>query len=262
MIVLIKYKSISSLVLIILLLYSMIFTPVGINAAQSGFSDVPESSWYYPHVQFVSDHGLMNGTSESRFEPNAPLTRAMLVTILYRMDGTDFTDDDAVFSDVKDNAWYYNQVAWAADQVIITGYGNGLFGPNDSITREQLAAIMYRYADSRYYSDYESVDLSSFSDESAIHEWAKESVEWAVGTKMISGKGNGILDPLGNATRAEIATIIQRFYERFVEQSDTANDQSGTGVDDYIKSNSQMIIDNPVVADSAAAAADEFFLRT
>lgn len=218
----------------------------------------------------------MKGTSETTFELNLSLTRAMLVTIIYRMNGSDYQAAESAFSDVALGTWYFDEVAWAAENLIATGYGHGLFGPNDPVTREQLAAIMYRCAVSREYSDAEDADLSSFADSSQIHEWAEESMEWAVATGMLSGKGNGILDPLGKATRAEVAAIMERFNEKFVnsgsgddhgsdvnEDPDDDNTATETESDpaDYIKENARMIIDNPTNTGTAAASNDEFFLH-
>ena len=253
------FRGVLSFLLIIMML------PVADNvyAAETNFRDVPKSAWYYSNVQFVFEHNLMSGTSETTFEPNTSLTRAMLVTILYRLGGTDNQTGKTVFSDVKPGTWYSNAVSWAADQLIITGYGNGLFGPNDSITREQLAAIMYRYAVSKDYSDKQSADLTPFKDASLIHSWARESIEWAVAVKMISGKGNGILDPQGKASRAEIAAIMQRFYEQFVEKYDDTEqlNQKKSAPEEYMKETSQMILDNPTDTDSTEASANAFFSR-
>lgn len=280
-----KFTGLFSVFLALTLLLSMIPAwpaaaeeqpPDAAGEGGSTFTDVSESSWYYSSVEYVYSRGLMKGTSETTFDPGVSLTRAMLVTILYRMDGTDYEAEESAFTDVAEGKWYCNEVNWAAANGIVNGIGDNLFGPDNKITREQLALIMFRYAVGKEYSEPEEADLSSFTDASQIHAWAREAVEWAVSVKLISGKGDGILDPLGNATRAEVAAIIQRFYQRFVEpgggagsddsdqdddDDDTPSDPSQTKPEDYIIASSQMILDNPTETGTAAAAADDYFSR-
>ncbi|MBR2778678.1 MAG: S8 family serine peptidase [Firmicutes bacterium] len=240
-------------VLSLLLAVTMLPAPVPVHAAGTGFTDVPAGSWFEPYVQYVSDKGLMKGTSTTEFAPNTPLSRAMLVTILYRIDGTTYKASQSAFNDVKADNWFYNEVNWAAANGIVNGMGEGMFQPNGMISREQLALIMYRYAVNKGYTEAKSADLSSFTDAARVDSWAREGVEWAVASGLLSGKGDGILDPLGPATRAQVAAIIQRFVDQFVEgNAPTA---------DYIVETAQMIIDNPVKLDGAAAAAEEDFTK-
>ena len=156
----------------------------------------------------------MDGTGAYRFAPNAPLTRAMIVTILYRMDGSPAMSGASDFKDVDSNKWFAKAVAWAAANGIVNGYGSGRFGPNDPVTREQLAAILYRYTAYRKASAASNGDnLASFSDLGTVSGYALESMNWAVGAGLLKG-ANGKLDPKANATRAQVAAIIHRYLER------------------------------------------------
>ena len=154
----------------------------------------------------------MNGTSATTFEPNGLLTRAMLVTILHRMEGQPAAGESG-FADVPADAWYANAVAWARANGIVTGVSDTEFAPNNTITREQLAAILYRYANSKGKDTSVKAELA-FNDAASVSEYAVDAMKWAVGTKLITGKGEGTLDPTGGATRAEVATILKRFIEQ------------------------------------------------
>ena len=180
------------------------------------FKDVSVDSWYYDAVSYVYSNGLMNGISATRFAPNAKLNRAMIAQVLYNLEG-ETRSYPTVFSDVADSAWYADAVNWAADKGIVEGYGNGKFGPEDNITREQMAAILYRYADYKGYDVRASARLSGFADEDQVSDWAEEAMSWAVAEDLMDGKGNNRLDPTGTATRAEVATILMRFCETIVE---------------------------------------------
>ena len=156
----------------------------------------------------------MDGTGAYRFAPNAQLTRAMIVTILYRMEGSPAVSGASVFTDVDSGMWYGKAVAWAAANGIVNGYGSGRFGPNDPVTREQLAAILYRYTAYRKASTTVNGDnLASFTDLNTVSGYALESMNWAVGNSLLKG-ANGKLDPKANATRAQVAAIIHRYLER------------------------------------------------
>ncbi len=178
------------------------------------FGDVTVSDWFYDDVRYVYANGIMDGTSSDRFAPNAPLTRAMIVTILYRMDGSPAMSGASDFKDVDSNKWFAKAVAWAAANGIVNGYGSGLFGPNDPVTREQLAAILYRYtAYCKASTTANGDNLASFTDLSTVSGYALESMNWAVGEKLLKG-ANSKLDPKANATRAQVAAIIHRYLER------------------------------------------------
>ena len=183
--------------------------PVGLP-----FADVSSSDWFYNDVRYVYEKGIMDGTGADRFSPNAPLTRAMIVTILYRMAGSPSVSGSSDFTDVAAGKWFAKAVAWAAANGIVNGYGSGLFGPNDPVTREQLAAILYRYtAYCKASTTMNGDNLASFTDLSTVSGYALESMNWAVGEKLLKG-ANSKLDPKANATRAQVAAIIHRYLER------------------------------------------------
>ena len=179
------------------------------------FVDVAEGDWYYDAVADVYDAGLMTGIDGTHFGPNQKLARAQFALILYRLNDSPEVDGKSPFKDVAEGDWYTDAVIWANKKGIITGYTDtGLFGPGDDITREQLVVMMYRYQKSISDVKAESVDLSDFKDGAKVSAFAKEAMEWAVGTGVISGKDNGtVLDPQGTATRAECATIIIRMLD-------------------------------------------------
>lgn len=182
---------------------------------QTGFSDVPYSAWYRSAIDTMLKYDIMGGVSATQFAPNRPTTRAMIVTMLYRLEGSPEVKRSSSFADVKDQAYYKNAVAWAASNKIVKGYGENKFGPNDSITREQMAAILKSYSTYKKYNTTASARISQFRDFNKVSGYAVESVEWAVGEQLIGGKGNGLLDPKGKATRAEVASIFQRYLEAF-----------------------------------------------
>ena len=176
------------------------------------FIDVKESDWFYEAVQFAFESGMMNGTGGSSFQPNAMLIRSMIATILWRLEGS--PDGNPVrFTDVSDGQWYTEGVNWAAANDLVNGYGNSTFGPKDDITREQMAAILYRYAQFKGYDCTVQGDLSRFADGGQTSDWARDAVVWAVDKGLLTGKGGGLLDPKGTATRVEVATILMRFVE-------------------------------------------------
>lgn len=174
------------------------------------FNDVSTSAWYYDAVADIVEAGLMNGTSDTTFSPEATLTRSMFVTILYRLAGEPDVTGTSAFSDAADGQWYTDAVIWAAENGITEGYGNGIFGLNDSVTREQMVTFLYRYMLSIDAVDsVEPDDLADFADAESISDWAIESMQWAVGAGLIQGTDTG-LNPTGTATRAEAATLFVR----------------------------------------------------
>ena len=183
--------------------------PVGLP-----FADVSGSDWFYNDVRYVYEKGIMDGTGADRFSPNAPLTRAMIVTILYRMAGSPSVSGSSDFTDVAASKWFAKAVAWAAANGIVNGYGSGLFGPNDPVTREQLAAILYRYA---VYGGMTAVtleeNLGGFADTAQLSAYAIQAMNWAVGQGLINGSGSNLV-PKAQATRAQVAAIIHRYLER------------------------------------------------
>ena len=176
------------------------------------FTDVKDSDWFYGAVEFVSRNGMMQGIGGPDFSPNTTITRAMLVTILWRLENEPATTKTISFADVSDSKWYAKAVAWGAENNIVTGY-DGKFNPDDALTREQLAAILYRYAAYKNYDVSAADSLSAYADKPS--DWALSSVNWAVAKGLIKGSGSS-LDPTGSATRAQAATILQRFIENTV----------------------------------------------
>ena len=153
----------------------------------------------------------MNGVTNTSFEPDSKLTRAMLVTVLYRYASEPKIYENKSFPDVSSDTWYSNAVAWAAEAGIVEGNDEGLFDPNSYITREQFAAIIFRYSEAFGYDTSASGNIIKYSDSYAISDWAQRALIWTTGANIINGKDNNLLDPKGNATRAEAATIIERF---------------------------------------------------
>lgn len=178
------------------------------------FYDVEESDWYYESVREAYRQGWMNGTGDGIFDPDGNMTRAMFVTILYRAEGEPQMNNELKFNDVDENAYYAEAVGWAANNGIIAGYSDTEFAPERNIAREEMAAVMNRYADYKGMNADDQGDLTVFADANVVSDWARENISWAVGTGLITGKGDGILDPLGNATRAETAEIMHRFLEK------------------------------------------------
>ena len=176
------------------------------------FIDVKESDWFYEAVQFAVSSGMMNGTGNNSFQPGINLSRSMIATILWRLEGSP-AGNPARFTDVPDGQWYTEAVNWAAANDLVNGYGNSTFGPEDDITREQMAAILYRYAQFKGYDHAVQGDLSCFTDGGQTSDWARDAVVWAVDKGLLTGKGGGLLDPKGTATRAEVAAILMRFVE-------------------------------------------------
>lgn len=177
------------------------------------FTDVRTNNWFAGAVEYVVNNGLFSGVSDTSFAPNDPVTRGMLVTVLWRAAGEPSSSASA-FADVPADAWYAKAVAWANANGIVQGYDASTFAPDDRITREQLAAIFQRYAGFKGMETSGRGDLSQFGDTGALSNWAQEGVSWAVGAGLISGKGDGVLDPQGATTRAEAAVILQRFLEK------------------------------------------------
>ena len=181
----------------------------------SAFIDVEEADWFAAAVDYVAANGLMTGTSTITFAPDVATSRAMIVTILYSLEGKPAVSGQGAFDDVDADDWFADPVNWAAANGIVSGYGNGKFGPNDAITREQLAAILRTYAAYKGWDVTGQADLSAYTDAAKISPWAETALAWAVDKGLISGKGDGILDPTGTAIRAEVAQVLKNFVEQF-----------------------------------------------
>ncbi len=179
------------------------------------FTDVSEKDWFYGDVMFVYENGLMLGTSKTLFSPHGTATRGMMATILWRMEGSPAPKGKNSFTDVEAGKWYADAITWTAENGIFAGYGKDKFGPDDPITREQLAAIFYRYADYKGYNLTVKGNLDKFKDADKVTDYAKTAMQWAVGSGLMKGKSGNLLDPQGTATRAEIAAMLHRFIEKY-----------------------------------------------
>ncbi|WP_418405339.1 S-layer homology domain-containing protein [Anaerotignum faecicola] len=178
------------------------------------FTDVFEKDWFYDDAMFVYKNGLMLGTSKTLLSPHGTVTRGMMATILWRMEGSLAPKGENSFTDVEAGMWYTDAITWAAENGIFAGYSMDKFGPDDPITREQLTAIFYRYADYKGYKLTVTENLDKFEDADKITDYAKMVMQWAVGNGLIKGKSENLLDPQGTATRAEIAAMLHRFVEK------------------------------------------------
>ena len=178
------------------------------------FTDVSEKDWFYNDAMFVYKNGLMLGTSKTLFSPHGTVTRGMMATILWRMEGSLAPKGENSFTDVEAGRWYADAITWTAENGIFAGYSKDKFGPDDPITREQLTAIFYRYADYKGYKLTVTGNLDKFEDADKITDYAKTVMQWAVGNGLIKGKSETLLDPQGTATRAEIAAMLHRFVEK------------------------------------------------
>lgn len=183
--------------------------PRDASCPMSGYTDLNMGEWYHDGIHYCLDEGLMDGVDAGMFAPNATTSRAMIVTILWRLQGSPEVEATETFTDVSPDAWYAKAIAWAVAEGVADGYGEGLFGPNDAITREQLAAMLWRYAGSPEADG----DLSVFADGADTSSWAEQAMSWAVALGLLTGVDNDRLAPGGQATRAQAATILMRFAQ-------------------------------------------------
>ena len=199
-------------------LYSVVNKDKGMTTySKLPFSDVRIADWFYNDVKYVYEKGMMAGTAADVFAPNATTTRAMIVTILYRLEGSPAVTGTSAFVDVPAGQWYTDAVNWAAANQIVKGTSATTFAPNDSITREQMAAILYRYAQYKGYDVTKKADLSEYSDNGQVSAYAKDALAWANAAKLINGVTNTTLAPQGNATRAQVSAILHRFCDGVVK---------------------------------------------
>ena len=183
------------------------------------FTDTVYNSWYAQHVDYVYERGLMNGVSDSKFAPNNPVTRGMVVTVLYRIAGQPKVSGSSPFSDVPAGKYYTNAVIWAQSEGVVSGFSDGKFHPDENVTREQLATILYRYSIAKGEVIQGYANLSGFPDAGSVHNYAKDGMAWAVAEGLIGGvskNGRDYLQPTNSATRAQFATIISRYLQRIV----------------------------------------------
>ena len=176
------------------------------------FTDVAKDAWYFSAVEYVFNNGLMNGTTATTFAPNVELNRAMMAAVLYNMEGQPACDKSGLFSDVADGKWYTDAVNWAASNNIVSGMPDGTYAPDQALTREQMASILYRYAEYKGIDVSARADLSTFTDGTTVSPWAQDVVQWAVAEKLMSGNGNE-LQPKGTASRAQVATVLMNYCE-------------------------------------------------
>ncbi len=176
------------------------------------FVDVAKDAWYFPAVEYVFNNGLMNGTTATTFAPNVNLNRAMMAAVLYNMEGQPACDKNGLFSDVENGKWYTDAVNWAASNNIVSGMPDGTYAPDQALTREQMASILYRYAEYKGIDVSARADLSTFTDGTTVSPWAQDVVQWAVAEKLMSGNGNE-LQPKGTASRAQVATVLMNYCE-------------------------------------------------
>ena len=181
------------------------------------FTDVSVDDWFYDMVEYVYDNGIMTGTSGTTFEPNATLTRAMMATVLWAMEGSPVVNYAMAYTDVDSDDWFAEAVRWATSEGVVNGVGDNAYAPNDPLTREQMAVMLYAYAVYKGYDTAASTAAESFSDSGEISGWALTAMNWAVDNGLLGGKPGNLLDPTGSATRAEIATILRNFCENIVK---------------------------------------------
>lgn len=184
------------------------------------FSDVKETDWFYKGVSYVVENGMMNGVGDNQFAPNAPLTREMLAVVLYNMEKQPESTGVNPFADVKADMWYTDAIVWANANGIVAGYDDSTFGLGDSITREQLAAILYRYAQLKGYDVTEKADLTGYADSASISGYAVEAMQWANANGIVNGMTETTLAPQGTATRAQVATMLMNFCENVVTEAE------------------------------------------
>ena len=213
-----RSKKIMALFLSIVMVLGLL--PASAFAANdtSAFSDVKTSAWYHEDVQYVSENGLMKGTGENLFSPDATTTRGMIVTILYRLEGEPSPTGACPFQDVASGKYYEKAITWAAENGIVSGFSADTFGPDQNITREQMAAILYRYATYKKYDVSTAGDLSKFPDADKVSSYAVDAMKWANAAGLINGSSDGKLYPAGNATRAQVAAILTRFCKNIAAQ--------------------------------------------
>ena len=213
-------KRIQAFLLTVVLALTMC-APAFAAVEDTGFSDVAANAWYADAAQYVRDNGIMSGTSSTTFSPNATMTRAMLATVLYRAAGSPAVSGTADFLDVRAGAYYANAAAWASANGIVTGYGNGLFGSNDPVTREQIAAILWRYQGSPAVTG-----TADFTDRNAISAYAAPAAAWAKENGIVNGLSDGRFAPKSNATRAQVAVILRNLLSSDTPDPDSTPSES------------------------------------
>ena len=192
-----------------------LFSGTALAAGEHPFTDVPQGHWAGDAVQYVYENNLMGGTDSTTFSPNNTTTRGMIVTVLYRLTGEPASGTASQFTDVAAGAWYAKAVAWAASRDIVNGTSATTFSPNSPITREQLAAILYRFAQHMGYDTEGQADLSGFTDLAQVSTYAREAMAWCVDAGLLSGTSPTTLSPRGQATRAQTAAVLMRLCQGY-----------------------------------------------
>lgn len=196
----------------------LVTTPTTNSYAAGVFNDVNGSEWYAESVLYVYEQGIMTGVTDATFSPETVTSRAQFATILYRISGCPEVDFVDRFPDIKEGEWYSDAIIWAASEGIVNGYSNGMFGPADVVTREQIATLLYRYADYLERDTSARNSLSSYKDAGKVSGFAGEAMQWCVGAGIIGGKSADTLEPIGKATRAEVATMVTRYLGGYVRE--------------------------------------------
>ena len=178
------------------------------------YNDVDLSAWYHSPVCYVLANGLMTGYNANTFGPHDPLSRAMVAQIFYNMEGQPEGDYEDKFPDVEDGKWYHDAITWAYEHGVVSGYGDGLYRPEQDVSREELVQIFCNYAKAKGWADAEHADLSSFADDHHVADWHEVAMQWGVGAGLLGGKGGNVLDPKGDAARAEAAQMLMNFCEK------------------------------------------------
>ncbi len=251
-------------VLLLLAMTVGLFSTAAFANEESGFTDLDENAWYYDAVAYAYEQGWMKGTGDETFSPDQSLTRAMLVTILHRAAGEPEAQERASFLDVQEGSWYDAAISWASEKLIVKGYSETTFGPNDFVTREQFVVIVSRYAELKMHDVRGAAELDQFADAQNVSDWSLESVKWAVAVGLLNGKDDKIA-PQDQTTRAEAAAILMRYdqlegnndadgdgipawLEEYLGSSDAKVDSDEDGIDDYTEV--YAIGSDPAVADS------------
>lgn len=235
-----KNKMIYLLVLLIVISSLVLVTVTSFctDVVAHKFTDVNENDWFSSDVEYVYGKKLMNGTSDTTFAPDDPTTRGMIVTILWRLDGEEKETNSKAFADVVKDSYYYDAVVWASANAIVSGYDDTTFGPEDFITREQLAAILYRYVAHKNLDTAADVDISKFKDFAEISDYAVDAMKWANANGIINGITSDTISPQGNATRCQVAAILKRICENIIGRSKENSSKEQISTENSVINNS------------------------
>lgn len=224
-----KVKAALSMLLAIAVIVGLKLTAFA-AISDTGFTDVAPNTWYSQAIEYCVTNELMRGTAEARFSPNVAMSRAMFATVLYRMEGSPTVIEASNFTDVDQDDWYSKPIAWASGKQIMSGYNTTSFGPNDAVTREQIATILYRFEQHQHDVAVPSGSLS-FSDADEIAPWAREAVTWVYEEKIMSGKPGNRFDPNAEATRAEVSVILHRYQVKPMPEAPSDDENDTLAVD-------------------------------